>query len=313
MKFIRFITTTALVFFMISCSNIDMENITREYLENVDLQGHRGARGLKPENTIPSFLEALKYNVTTLELDLVVSKDNQLVVSHEAWFNHKICSNPDGSPIAKSEAKERSIYQMDYAEIKQYDCGRRGNPDFKEQVAQEAFKPTLAMVVQAVNQYLVENDLPPVRYNIEMKSSPEEDGEFNPTPERFARLVYGELKRLGLLDKSTVQSFDFRTLRAIHAIDDSLVTAALVYHPLSKFEKDIKNVGYTPTIYSCHFNLVSEKLVEKAHKAGVKVIPWTVNDVNDMKAMLSYGVDGLITDYPDRARKLIDELAENLF
>ena len=91
----QFITILTTIFFITSCSDINMENVTKEYLKKFDLQGHRGARGLKPENTVPSFLEALKYGVTTLELDVVISKDNQIIVSHEPWFNDKICSKPE--------------------------------------------------------------------------------------------------------------------------------------------------------------------------------------------------------------------------
>ena len=120
--------------------------------------------------------------------------------------------------------------------------------------------------------------------------------------------MYAELKKLNLLDKCTVQSFDFNTLQAIHKIDKNLVTAALVESPEPGFEEDIKNLGYTPTIYSCDYVMVNEALMEATKKAGIKVVPWTINEVEDMKKMINLGVDGIITDYPNRARKLIDEL-----
>ena len=121
--------------------------------ETFDWQGHRGARGLLPENTIPAFLKALEFpKLTTLELDLAVSKDNQLIVSHEPWMSALICSHPDGRPVEEDEEQELRIYEMTLAQIQAFDCGQRGNANFPEQTPQAVFKPTLEAVVKAAEE-----------------------------------------------------------------------------------------------------------------------------------------------------------------
>lgn len=277
--------------------------------QNFDLQGHRGARGLVPENTVPAFLKALEYDVTTLELDVVISKDSQIVVSHEPWMNHHICTQPNGDSIAAAEAMSFNLYQMTYDEIQSYDCGKKGNPNFPEQQPQAVSKPTLKMVVNAVNEALKGSDKT-IYYNIETKSQPLGDNKFHPEPAAFVTLLYAELKALGILEQTTVQSFDFRTLQVLQTLDKSVSTAALVWEKGTTLSGSLDTLGFTPNIYSPSHTLVDEALIREAAEKGVKVIPWTVNEKDKMKQMISYGVDGLITDYPDRAKALLDELSK---
>ncbi len=277
--------------------------------KDFDLQGHRGARGLVPENTIPAFLKALEYDVTTLELDVVISKDSQIVVSHEPWMNHHICTQPNGDSISEAAAMSFNLYEMTYEEIKTYDCGKKGNPNFPEQQPQTVAKPTLKMVVDAVNEAM-KGSGKTIFYNIETKSQPLGDNKYHPEPKEFVALLYAELKALGILEQTTVQSFDFRTLQVLRQLDESVSMAALVWEEGTTFEGSLDTLGFTPDIYSPSYSLVNEDLIEKAHAKGVKVIPWTVNEKDKMKQMISYGVDGLITDYPNRARALLDELSK---
>lgn len=267
----------------------------------VDLQGHRGARGLLPENTVPAFRRALELGVNTLELDLAVSKDGRLVVSHEPWMSAGICTTPDGQPVPEAEAQEHNLYVMTYDEIARYDCGSRGNARFPEQVPMRVAKPLLDSVIVMAEHYAAAHGRPPVRYNVEIKSKPEHDGRHHPEPPAFARLVHEALAAHGVLARTTVQSFDPRALEAMHALDPTATLALLVDNDLG-LEANLERLTFTPDVYSPHHRLVDRALVEAAHRRGIAVLPWTVNDVETMRRLVALGVDGLITDYPDRGR-----------
>lgn len=268
-----------------------------------DLQGHRGARGLLPENTIPGFLKAVELNVTTIELDLVVTADRQLLVSHEPWFNHLISTKPDGTPVTEEEAESLNIFEMSYHETQQYDVGLRGNPNFPTQQPVEAAKPLLRDAIAAVESHVEELGLPPVQYNIETKSRPEWYGEFVPEPSEFASLLADELEALNILGRTIVQSFDPQTLIEFRQHYPHVKQALLVSNENS-MDENLNHLGYTPEIYSPYYQLVDEDLIRQASQHDMQVIPWTINTVAEMQEMLDLGVNGIITDYPDSARVL---------
>ncbi len=266
----------------------------------IDWQGHRGARGLVPENTIPAFMKALEYPaVRTLELDLAVTKDSQLVVSHEPWMNALICTKPDGTPVSKEEERSLAIYQMDYETVKSYDSGSKGNANFPEQQAMATYKPTLKAMVNEVEAHVKAKGLAKPYYNIEIKSEPEWDSLLCPPPATFARMVVEELHALGISDRANIQSFDMRPLREVRSLDHKIRIALLVYLPKT-LEEYVEELGFTPEIYSPNYRLLSANVVDEAHDRGMKVIPWTVNETTLMDSLLQMGVDGIITDYPDR-------------
>ncbi|HRG88226.1 MAG TPA: glycerophosphodiester phosphodiesterase family protein [Chitinophagales bacterium] len=262
-----------------------------------DIEGHRGARGLYPENTIAGFIEALKLGVNTLEMDVVISKDGQVVLSHDPTINCEICDYC-------GDGKEKRIYQLDYNTIKTIDCGSKGNSKFPEQKKMYAVKPLLTDVIDSVEAFIRRSNLTPVYYNIETKSTPVGDGTEHPAPDVFAKMLYDVLKQKGILNRSIVQSFDPRTLQAIHKTDATVTTALLVFNA-DGFTKNIKRLGFTPAIYSPNYLLVNSKLVKACHAKSIKIIPWTVNDEDKMKKMKELGVDGIISDYPDRAIKVL--------
>jgi len=267
----------------------------------IDWQGHRGARGLAPENTIPAFLKALEYPaVRTLEMDLAVTKDSQLVISHEPWMNSVFCLQPDGSSISEEEEKSRfAIYQMNYDEVKAFDCGSKGNPNFPEQELMKAFKPRLRDMVTTIEEHVKTNQLDLPHYNMEIKSEVEWDSVLCPNPQTFARLVVDELEDLGIKKRVVIQSFDMRPLREVRALDNDLRIALLVYLP-QRLQDQLDQLGFVPDIYSPYYKLVTANLVKEAHAQSMKVIPWTVNETTLMDSLLQMGVDGIITDYPDR-------------
>ena len=265
-----------------------------------DWQGHRGARGLAPENAIPAFLTALSFaKITTLELDVVISADGKVVVSHEPWLNAKICLDAKGHALNEKKKEEVNLYKMDYKEIIKCDCGSRGNPSFPEQKAIFAYKPLLSDVVNEVRQYVKKVGKSMPQFNIEIKSGPSSDGIFTPEVNVFAEIVRKEIKKLKIQDISSIQSFDPRALRYLHKKDKELVLVYLV-EKVEDVKQQIDLLGFTPAIYSPYFEKVTSATVDQCHKMGMKIIPWTVNDTEQMKKLVQLGVDGIITDYPDR-------------
>ena len=268
----------------------------------LDIQGHRGARGLMPENTIPAFLTALNYSkVTTLELDLAVTKDEQLVVSHEPWFNHVICFNPEGGIIGEED--KISIYQLTYEEVRQYDCGSKGNPRFPGQQLSVVYKPLLKDVVDTVDYYIEHKKFNSPAYNIEIKTDPSLDSVYTPAPEKFADLVVDFIRKEMAGKQVTIQSFDFRVLKYIHAQYPEVKLVALVENSKG-VAANLSALGFVPEVYSPWYKLLSQESIELIHQKNMLVVPWTVNDTTAMQELIGWGVDGIITDYPNLAQKL---------
>ena len=265
-----------------------------------DVQGHRGARGLAPENSLPAFRRALELGVTTLELDTVVSADSQVVVSHDPVMSDVFCTHPDGRPVQPNE--EVFIFDLPYAEVARFDCGSRPNPRFPEQVLEPVPKPLLRDVIRLAEDYTREHDRA-IFYNVETKSTPAGDGRLHPPPAEFVDLIWDVVEAEGVAERFTLQSFDVRTLQA--ARDLPIRRALLVeddgQEPEVRLRDGLDALGFVPEIYSPHFSLVTAAVVEAAHADGMLVIPWTVNERDTMERLQALGVDGLITDYPDRA------------
>ncbi len=272
------------------------------YIPKFDIQGHRGARGLMPENTIPAFLLALDSGVTTIELDLAVTKDKKLVVSHEPWMNAAICTDPDGNPIDEKQEHRFNIYKMNYDEVVRWDCGFNGNPRFPQQQKMSAHKPLLTEVIVAVEDHIKSYTRYEVDYNIEIKTMPEDDNKFHPMPKVFSDLVYNLINEYLPLDRIVIQSFDFRVLKYWHEKYPDVRLAALVENKKS-VEQNLNDLGFTPSIYSPEFVLLQKEDVRFLHDKKIRVIPWTVNEPKDMLALKGMDVDGFITDYPNRAAK----------
>ena len=269
-----------------------------------DWQGHRGCRGLLPENSLPAFLHALEYpEVVTLELDLAVSKDHQLIVSHEPWFNSSICKLPNGDSIPQKDEMKYLIYEKTVAEIRVFDCGSRGNTRFPEQKAQQTYKPTFKEVVAAVKEKYPGKL---VRWNIEIKSEPDWDGIRTPPIEEFIDLVIAEIKKLGLEKTCNLQSFDVRPLQILHRKAPEMILSLLVENGRS-LDYNLEKLGFIPQLYSPYYLVVSKKLVKKCHEKNIRLVPWTVNDVTAMRKLIRLGVDGIITDYPDRIKLVVSD------
>lgn len=283
---------------LISCTSTDQPE------KSIEIQGHRGARGLAPENSLSAFILATDLGVNTLELDLVVSKDSQLVVSHEPFFSPEFCLDQNGNQIAEDSII--NIYQLTYAEIMRFDCGSKGNPRYPDQKRISVFKPLLSDVIDSIDSYTEKKGLKPMLFNIELKTTRETDSTFHPTPDVFSDLVYDLLTEKQVFDRVTIQSFDFRTLQYFNTKYPEVALVLLIENELD-WRVNIDSLGFTPEIYSPYYKLVSQEIVKEIQDAGIKVIPWTVNDFADLKEVKEWGVDGIITDYPDRALTITKE------
>ena len=300
----RFLLLSSLAI-LFTVNYLAAQSVPRTY----DLEGHRGCRGLMPENTVPAFLKALSLGVNTLEMDVVISQDGQVVVSHEPYMNAEFCIRPDGAPVTKAEQKTLILYKMPYAEIKRYDTGSNGNGRFPEQQKQKAYKPLLSEVIAATEAYRTENKLPPFGYNIELKSEPDQYDLSQPQPAPFCQLVSAVLTKANLdPSRIVIQSFDFAVLqewnRQMQAKKVLPVRLSALVENIRGVAHNLEKLGFKPAIYSPNYQLIGRESIAELHQQGIKVIPWTVNTPADMRRMLDLGVDGLITDYPDRAKSL---------
>ncbi|MND46905.1 Glycerophosphoryl diester phosphodiesterase precursor [compost metagenome] len=269
----------------------------------IDVQGHRGCRGLMPENTIPAMIMAIDLGVRTLEMDCVISKDKKAVVSHDNYMSHEFVLQPNGEQITEANEQSFNLYQMDYDNIRKYDVGIKAHPRFPQQRKFTIEKPLLSTLIDSVENYVRTKKLKPLFYNIETKFMPEGDNVFHPEPDEFVELLIKVIKSKGIEKRVIIQSFDVRTLQIIHKKYPEFKTALLVENKDS-FESNISRLGFNPDIYSPDFELIDESLVTAVHAKKMELIPWTINQVEDMERISKMGVDGIITDYPDRAIKL---------
>ena len=291
----------------------------------LDIQGHRGARGLLPENTLPAFERAMDLGVTTIELDVAVTRDGVVVISHDATLNPDITRGPDGRFL---DARGPAIRDLTYGQVLRYDVGRL-NPgrnyakSFADQQAVDGTRiPRLAELFELARR---KNDRD-VRFNVEIKSDPTRP-ELSLAPEPFARAVLDEIRRAGMSRRVTIQSFDWRPLQVVQRMAPDVETAYLtaqakgfdtVAEPsawtagfrLSDYGSVPKMVRAAGgRIWSPRYQDVDEAIVREAHAAGVRVIVWTVNEPEAIGKMLALGVDGIISDRPDIVMRLARDRA----
>ncbi|OUW86679.1 MAG: hypothetical protein CBD74_02100 [Saprospirales bacterium TMED214] len=287
---------------------IEPEVIALEDLTAFDLQGHRGCRGLYPENSLQAMIHAVDLGVTTLEMDVVITRDGKVVLSHEHWLNATICLDPEGNPISKADEKTWNIYAMTYDSLSRCDCGSLPHPQFSQQIKKEAVKPKLRDIIQEVEAYTKEHGKASVKYSIEIKTRRSGDNIYHPIPSEFIDEVYSVLDQMldsNAMRRVSIQSYNHRVLRALrkgqlegkYSKDLSIV---LLDGENGNLREIIAELGFVPDIYSPRYNLVYSSRIEDAHAAGVLVIPYTVNEVEDIKRLIEMGVDGIITDYPNR-------------
>lgn len=266
--------------------------------QKFDVQGKAGARGIMPENTIEGMLRALDLGVTTLEMDAVISKDKKVVLSQEPYFNNEISLTPNGKAITFKDQKKYNIYKMDYEEVRKFDVGSKVHARFPGQVKFKAYKPLLDETIDAVETYVKEKKLKKPVYSIETKTIKNGDNNFHPEPAEFVELIMDIVNEKKISKRVIIQSFDMRTLQYLHEKYPKIQTSLLIDEK-EPFEDYVEKLGFKPTIYSPYSILVGKGLVDRCHAMGIKIIPWTVNSLKDIKYFMSLGVDGVITDFPN--------------
>jgi glycerophosphoryl diester phosphodiesterase len=256
----------------------------------IDLQGHRGARGLLPENTLPSFERAIALGVTTLELDVGVTKDGVVVVHHDRALNPDLARGPDGQYV---RAPAPTIHSLSFEELQRYDVGRlRPGSEYASRFPHQ--KPLEGTRIPRLSEVLSLSKN--VFFNIETKLIPDAPHETLP-PEPFARAVIAEVRKAGVEKRTTIQSFDFRTLKVVEREAPEIATAYLT----SRRYPDPAPVAQAGAkIWSPDFTVLTAESVARAKALEMKIVPWTVNEPADIARVLDFGVEGIISDYPDR-------------
>ncbi len=294
-----------------------------------DAQGHRGARGHSPENTLASFARALSIGVNTLELDVGVTSDGAVVVTHNPRLEPETTRDSAGNWLAETGPAIRSL---SLKELKVFDVGRikpgtSYSERFPDQIAVDGSRiPTLEELIRLIKCSGNKN----VRLNIETKLRPE-DTDLFPEPKDFVELVLGVIRDQGFIDRITIQSFDWRTLQETQLQDSNVPTSYLTVqqdwydniktgepgpsawtagYDIDEFEGSIPHMikAAGGNIWSSHYRNVSADTVKQAHDLGLEVKVWTVNKAEQMVALINMGVDGIITDYPDRLRDVMENL-----
>ena len=266
---------------------------------SIDVQGHRGCRGLLPENSLPSFKKAIELGVNTLELDLAISKDKQVVVSHEPYMKNSYCLDVNGNEISKEDELKYNLYKLNYNSIKQFDSGSKFYKQFPNQEKMKVHKPLLRDVFE-----LSESLNADIKYNIEIKSQPDYDSIYSPNPKEFVSLALKVISDYHVSHRVNLQSFDVRALEEIKRQAPTMKVALLVDENES-IESKLKELSFKPEIISPYLKLLTKESVENYQKKGYQIIPWTVNSPEDMLRMIDFNVDGIITDYPDRLIKIL--------
>ena len=263
-------------------------------------EGHRGARGLYPENSIGAMKVAIDLpKVTTLEMDCHITKDKKVVVYHDHYLNPKFVQNSDGTPLAGADDKGL-IYKYSYAELSKFDIGSKVYTDFPNQKKVKTSISLLSDLIDAAERYAKEKRQKPMFYNIETKSKDGKDDEYHPGPQEFSDLLLQVLTEKGIVSRTVIQSFDKRTIQYIHKVYPQVKLSYLIDGKNKQsMQEIIDELGFTPFIISPNYQLVTKSFMEDAHQHHIKVIPWTVNDKNEINRLKSLKVDGIISDYPN--------------
>ena len=266
-------------------------------------EGHRGARGLMPENTIPSMKKAIEAGADFIEVDVYLSKDGQVLIAHDPYANIAISTLPDGRSISKDSAKRYTWHQMNYADIRRIDVGMKGNPAFPQQQKLAAYMPLLGELIDSVEAFTASGKLKPVIYNIEIKSNPKMDGVYQPAPDVLVKAIMDVVNTKQIGNRFYLQSFDMRPLQSARRLYPGVTIGFLTGDAKHSVDENLQALGFKPDIYSPAYQLVKEETVEACKKHGMKLVPWTVNTAEEIEKLVKMGVNGIITDYPNLLSK----------
>lgn len=268
----------------------------------VDVQAHRGGMGLYPEESLEAMKNSVDLGVNTLEMDLNITQDHQVVLSHDHYFHPRYSTRPDGSPVMSGDPVS-FIYQMPYSEIVKWDVGQKYNSDWPEKKCIPAVKPLAREVIEAIEAYTAERGLPPMHYNIEIKSHVSEDGgvegESWPEYHEFTDICMELLESLNLGDRLTIQCFDYRALNYINSKYPGHILSYLIEGWDTDFDEYMSRLEFTPQWLSPEHENVTPDLMCRAHERGMKVVTWTVDEPEEIHRLMLVGCEAIISNYPN--------------
>lgn len=280
-----------------ACKTLQKSNsMTKVEFPAFSTEGHRGARGLMPENTIIAMRHAIDLDITTLEMDTHITKDGKVVVTHDDYLSPGFMLTPEGKEIPEADAKKYAVFQMNYADLKKFDIGSKFHTGFPQQQKIKTYIPLLSDLIDDVQQYT--KGKKQMFYNIETKCSAKGDGVVNPGPEEFVKLLMDVIEKKGITPYVVIQSFDKRTLQVLNKKYPHVRTSYLVSNKKT-VEQNLSDLGFNPFILSPAYKMVDADLIKKCHDRNIKVIPWTVNTQEEIDTLKQLNVDGIISDYPN--------------
>ncbi|MGX5689232.1 glycerophosphodiester phosphodiesterase family protein [Arcticibacter tournemirensis] len=295
LKCITFVVAASLA----SCSTMKNTSQTDASFPALSLEAHRGGRGLMPENTIIAMINAMQIEgITTLEMDTHITKDHEVVVTHDDYLSPAFMLTPEGKEIPNSDAKKYPIYGLSYAELSKFDIGTKYYSAFPQQRKIKTHVPRLEDLIDSVQSYIKANNKKQYFYNIETKCSEKGDNVLHPEPGKFVELLMNVIEKKKITPYVVIQSFDKRTIQIIHKKYPQVKTSYLVNNKKS-YEENISDLGFKPFILSPDYKMVDAGLMQKAHRDGVKIVPWTANSSEEINRLKGLKVDGIISDYPD--------------
>lgn len=263
-----------------------------------EIHGHRGCDDGVPPNTVPAFLRATGSGCHWLEMDVVLTGDGQVLVSHEPWMDHQVCVDPEGNTLTEAQGRGLNLYRMSVEEIQRYRVLAAGCK------GKTAPKPTLSEVVGSVRQWSSSAGRPMPGFNIEVKSDPEWYDVYQPRPEALAEAVLRAIRDLQIEEQCLIQCFDPAILEALHAKKTAIPLAFLIDN-IDRPQLNLQRLSFKPALYSTPHFLATEALVAELDGLGIRLLTWTVNDPADMQRIIDLGVHGLITDRPAEAMRLL--------
>ncbi|GAA4780504.1 glycerophosphodiester phosphodiesterase family protein [Olivibacter ginsenosidimutans] len=265
--------------------------------QSFDKQAHRGGRGLMPENTLAAMKNALDLG-TTVELDLYFSKDQQIIVSHDAYISSVFAQDAKGRAVKKEDEARLKLNRLNYREIKQYDVGLRPHPEFPQQKKIAAYIPLFAELIDSVEAYAKAKALPAPHYNIEAKVPSPAKEATNAFRENFIKAMMKIILKKGIQARVMIQSFDPGMLEIVHRdYAKQVETSYLVSR--GDLTSNLQKLSFVPDIYSPYYPLVTPELVKQCHEQHIRIIPWTVNTKAAIEKLRAMDVDGIISDYPN--------------
>lgn len=264
----------------------------------VDIIANKGVRSVMPENTVEGMIKALELGVRTLKFEVVISADNQIVVSQEPYFSERISTHPENRTINLLNEKQFNIYRMSYDSLKNYDVGLRYNEDFPAQEKFRVSKPLLSTLIEKVEYFAKKRKIKNIKFIIEPKTIKNGEGIYHPQIPRFIDLVMKELETLGINQKTVLYSFDPQVLQYAKTKYPQTLLALAVDEKII-FEDNIKQLGFLPNYYSAYLPLVGKTLIDQCHANQIKILVWTINKTTAFEQVRNLGVDGILTDKPE--------------